>query len=69
MLFPVLGTHISDSEFQHFDLIWKEPMGIMANIVSNSGCKKGQLSNLEKVIWLVPSDTNGLRQCCTFVVS
>ena len=29
MLFPVLGTHISGTEFQHLDLIWKEPMGIM----------------------------------------
>ena len=46
MLFPVLGAHISDSEFQYPDLVWKEPTGIMANLVAKSGVNKGQLSLL-----------------------
>ena len=33
-------------EFQHPDLIWKEPTGIMANLMGDSGCNKGQLSHL-----------------------
>jgi len=31
MLFPVLGAHVSGSEFQYPDLIWKELCGQMAN--------------------------------------
>ena len=46
MFFPVLGAHISGAEFQYPDLIWKEPTGMMANLVGDSGCNKGQLSNL-----------------------
>ena len=34
MLFPVLGAHISDAEFQYPDLIWKEICGIMAYLVA-----------------------------------
>ena len=34
MLFPVLGAHISDAEFQYLDLIWKEICGIMAYLVA-----------------------------------
>ena len=50
MLFPVLGAHISGSEFQYPDLTWKEPTGMMANLVGDSGCNKGQLSNLVEAI-------------------
>ena len=46
MLFPVLGAHISGSEFQYPDLSWKETCGMMANLVADSGGNKGQLSNL-----------------------
>ena len=47
MLFPSLGAHISDTEFQYPDLSWKEPDGMMAYLVADSGGNKGQLSNLE----------------------
>ena len=50
MLFPVLGAHISGSEFQYPDLRWKEPCGMMANLVADSGCNKGQLSYLVEAI-------------------
>jgi hypothetical protein len=50
MLFPVLGAHISGSEFQYPDLTWKEPCGMMANLVADSGCNKGQLSYLVEAI-------------------
>ena len=50
MLFPSLGAHISGTEFQYPDLSWKEPGGMMANLVADSGGNKGQLSNLEEAI-------------------
>ena len=50
MLFPVLGAHISGTEFQYPDLTWKEPTGMMANLVGDSGCNKGQLSHLVEAI-------------------
>ena len=37
MLFPVLGAHISGTEFQYPDLTWKEPCGMMANLVAVLG--------------------------------
>ena len=55
MLFPVLGAHMSDAEFQYPDLTWKEPCGQMANLVSDTGGNKGQLSLLveaERDTWL-----------------
>ena len=50
MLFPVLGAHVSGAEFQYPDLTWKEPTGMMANLVADSGCNKGQLSYLVEAI-------------------
>ena len=50
MLFPVLGAHISGAEFQYPDLTWKEPCGLMATLVGDSGCNKGQLTNLVEAI-------------------
>ena len=50
MLFPILGAHISGTEFQYPDLTWKEPCGMMANLLGDSGCNKGQLSNLVEAI-------------------
>lgn len=50
MLFPILGAHISCSEFLYPDLSWKEVCGMMANLVADSGGNKGQLSNLVEAI-------------------
>jgi len=50
MFFPILGAHISGAEFQYPDYSWKEPTGMMANIVAYSGDNKGQLTTLAKAI-------------------
>ncbi|MCR5780344.1 MAG: hypothetical protein K6G70_07375 [Bacteroidaceae bacterium] len=50
MFFPILGAHISGSEFQYPDLSWKEPTGMMANLVAHSGDNKGQLTKLANAI-------------------
>lgn len=50
MLFPVLGAHLSASEFQYPDLTWKETCGQMANLVAESGGNKGQLTHLTEAI-------------------
>ena len=50
MLFPILGAHVSGSEFQYPDLTWKELCGQMANLVAESGGNKGQLSFLVEAI-------------------
>ncbi len=50
MLFPILGAHVSEAEFQYPDLSWKEMSGMMANLVADSGAGKGQLSNLVETI-------------------
>ena len=50
MLFPSLGAHISGAEFQYPDRSWKELCGQMANLVGDSGCNKGQLTDLVKAI-------------------
>jgi len=41
MLFPILGAHISGTEFQYPDQTWKEMCGLMANHVAESGGKVG----------------------------
>jgi len=50
MFFPILGAHISGAEFQYPDFSWKEPTGLMANLVADSGCNKGQLSYLIEAV-------------------
>ena len=50
MLFPILVAHMSNSQFLYLDLSWKEPTGMMANLVADSGGNKGQLSNLVEAI-------------------
>lgn len=50
MFFPVLGAHMSGTEFQYPDNSWKEPTGMMANLVANSGDNKGQLAPLVEAI-------------------
>jgi len=50
MFFPILGAHMSGAEFQYPDLTWKEPCGMMAHLVAESGGNKGQLSHLVEAI-------------------
>jgi hypothetical protein len=42
MFFPIFGAHIFGAEFQYPDFSWKEPTGMMANLVGDSSCNKGQ---------------------------
>jgi hypothetical protein len=46
MFFPILGAHMSGAEFQYPDLTWKEPCGMMAHLVAESGGNKGKLALL-----------------------
>ena len=50
MFFPVLGAHVSASKFKYPDNAWKELCGMMANLVGDSGCNKGQFSNIVEAI-------------------
>lgn len=50
MLFPILGAHISNTEFKYPDLSRKEPCGQMAHLVAENGGNKGQLSSLVEPI-------------------
>ncbi|WP_155993670.1 hypothetical protein [Prevotella sp. P6B1] len=50
MFFPVLGAHISGTEFMYPDNSWKEPCGMMANLVGKSSGNKGQFSTLAEAI-------------------
>ena len=50
MLFPIFGAHICGAEFQYPDLSWKEPCGMMAHLVAESGGNKGQLSYLVEAL-------------------
>ena len=49
-VFPVLGAHISGTEFHYPDNSWKEMTGMMANLVAKSGENKGQFSPLVEAI-------------------
>ena len=50
MFFPILGSHISGVEFQYPDLSWKEPTGMMAHLIADSGGNKGQLTQLVEAL-------------------
>ena len=50
MIFPILGAHVSGAEFMYPDQSWKEPCGMMGNLVADSGAGKGQLSSLVEAI-------------------
>ena len=50
MIFPVLGAHVSGAEFMYPDLSWKELCGMMANLVADSGCNKGQFTNISEAM-------------------
>ena len=45
------------TEFQYPDLSWKESCGMMANLVADSGCNKGQLGNLVEAICQTSENT------------
>ena len=36
MLFPILGAHMTGTEFLYPDQTWKEPCGIMANLMAKA---------------------------------
>ena len=46
MVFPIFGAHISGTEFQYPDFSWKDPTGMMTNLVAHSGDNKGQFKDL-----------------------
>lgn len=50
MFFPILGAHVSGTEYQYPDLSWKEMCGMMGNLVADSGGNKGQLSAIVEAI-------------------
>lgn len=50
MIFPALGAHICGTEFQYPDLTWKEPCGMLAHLVGESGMGKGQLTQCTEAI-------------------
>ena len=50
MFFPIFGAHISGTEFMYPDNTWKEPTGMMANLVAKSGDNKGQFPILVEAI-------------------
>jgi len=47
MFFPILGAHMSGAEFQYPDNKWLEMCGLMANLVADSGCNKGQTTRYQ----------------------
>ena len=52
MLFPIFGAHMGGVEFQYPDQNWKEPCGMMANLVAESGGNKGQSSDCKRsLLW------------------
>jgi hypothetical protein len=40
MLFPALGAYIFGTEFMYPDNTWKEPCGLLAHLVGESGMEK-----------------------------
>ena len=57
LLFPVLGAHVSGSEFQYQDLSWKELCGQMANLVAENGGNKGQFNNSRPTPHQLPTNS------------
>jgi len=50
VLFPALGSLMSGSEFLYADQTWKQPCGMLAHLVSESGMGKGQLTGCVEAI-------------------
>ncbi|MCQ2299149.1 MAG: hypothetical protein MJZ81_03385, partial [Bacteroidales bacterium] len=48
MLFPIFGAHLSGVKFQYPDQNWKEPCGMMANLVAESNENGGQPSDSKR---------------------
>jgi len=48
--FPHFGRSYLRNRIQYPDLTWKETCGMMANLVGDSGCNKGQLSYLVEAL-------------------
>ncbi len=62
MFFPIFGAHIFGAEFQYPDFSWKEPTGMMANLVAKSGIGKDQLHDLVEAIMRSFRDHDELEQ-------
>ena len=74
MFFPVLGAHISGTEFQYPDNSWKETTGMMTNLVAKSGENKGQFSPLVEAICRDfrqhdKAEEDKYLECCNFAMS
>ncbi len=50
MLFPSLASYVTGTQFQYPDLTWKEPCGMMAHLIADSGMGKGQLTTCIEAI-------------------
>ena len=50
MMFPVISAYLSGTKFQYPDRTWKEPCGILAHLVADSGMGKGQLSGVIEAV-------------------
>ena len=50
LLFPLLGSRISDAKFLYPDNTYKELCGQMAHLVADSGANKGQFGTLVEQI-------------------
>ena len=50
MFFPILGAHVSGTEFQYPDLSWKEMCGMLAHLIGESGMGKGQLTGCVEAV-------------------
>lgn len=49
-LFPILGAHISNTEFLYCDNSWKETCGQIALLAADSGGNKNQLTRLANIL-------------------
>ena len=56
MFFPILDAQVSDAEFQHSDLTWKESCGQMAHLEAESGGNKEELSYLVEAILCITDE-------------
>ena len=50
MLFPILGAHFCHAAFVYPDNTSKEMCGMLANLVADSGCNKGQLTQIVNAV-------------------
>ena len=50
MLFPILGAHLIETEFLYPGQSWKEPCGMMANLVAENNGNGGLSPNRKKAL-------------------